>query len=526
MSFVKRQGKKLLNHLGQPFLLKGVGLGGWLLAEGYMWRFPKAGDRPRKIEKFISKHLGETYALAFWKNYRSHYICKADIRLIKESGYNSIRIPFNARHIFKNGLIDEVEFNYIDRMIEWCESYELYVILDMHGAPGGQTGSNIDDSINDLPELFIYKHYQDEAVALWRMIAKRYKDNPWIAGYDLLNEPLPEWFSQYNNKVIPLYKRMIEAIRQVDLNHMIILEGLHWSTDLSIFDERLDENILLQFHKYWNNPDVESIQDFLDLRERLEVPLFMGEGGENNVDWYTGAFHLYDSLDISWNFWTYKKMDNTNSLISVDKPKEWDLLVEYLEEKKVVDPLKLKNILDQYLNSIRFENSSYNKKVTHALQRQQPLLIPSIFYDFDGPNNSFASKNNKPNKIAFRESDNVSMIMINPGQEKVKFNHSHGEMWGEENRTAVVLTEGDWLNYSFSTEARKEYQFSLKLSTIGKSSIAIETRCDSKVIHDIETIDYSVYDGMISCNPKETLKLRVLKGCIQLEALSIGTTIE
>jgi endoglucanase len=67
-----------------------------------------------------------------------------------------------------------------------------------------------------------------------------------------------------------------------------------------------------------------ALQKFLRLRDEWNVPIFMGEGGENNKEWYSGAFALYEELDISWNFWTYKKMDTTNSMVSVNKPKEWD----------------------------------------------------------------------------------------------------------------------------------------------------------------------------------------------------------
>lgn len=150
------------------------------------------------------------------------------------------------------------------------------------------------------------------------MLAERYKDEWIVAGYDLLNEPLPEWFAEHNDQVMPLYREIIAAIREVDARHMIILEGVHWATDWSIFEEKPgnelpDQNLMLQFHKYWNNPDTESIQKYLDAREQLNVPLFMGEGGENNKDWYAGAFRLFEDHGISWNFWTWKKLDTDNS---------------------------------------------------------------------------------------------------------------------------------------------------------------------------------------------------------------------
>jgi hypothetical protein len=177
----------------------------------------------------------------------------------------------------------------------------------------GQTGANIDDSANDLPELFTEEANQDLCVEMWRLLALRYALKPALAGYDLLNEPLAPPFADLAPRVMPLYRRIRDAIRSVDPRHLIILEGTRWASDLQIFRDLekggFDDNWMLQFHKYWNDPYEASIQGFLDIRERLQVPLYMGEGGENNLDWYTAAFPMLESKEISWNFWTYKKMD-------------------------------------------------------------------------------------------------------------------------------------------------------------------------------------------------------------------------
>lgn len=105
---------------------------------------------------------------------------------------------------------------------------------------------------------------------------------------------------------------------------MMTAEGLHWATNFSCFTEVIDDNILLHFHKYWSNPDKESIKAYVDKREGLGVPIFMGEGGENSLAWYFEAFRLYEQHDIPTNFWSYKKMETKNSVISFDKPDKWD----------------------------------------------------------------------------------------------------------------------------------------------------------------------------------------------------------
>jgi endoglucanase len=315
IGFVRAEGSKLVNDEGREIILRGVGFGNWLLPEGYMWKFPKEGDRPRRIEQMIENLIGSGKAVRFWELYYDRYIAEADIERIAAEGFNSVRVPINSRFLLEEGeslRVKEHHLAYIDRMIGWCRDHRLYVILDLHGAPGGQTGTNIDDSVNDHPDLFTDENNKLLTVGLWRMLAERYKDEWIVAGYDLLNEPLPDWFSNYNNQIIPLYKEIVKAIREVDTRHLIILEGVHWATDWSIFTEKIDDNLMLQFHKYWSNPDTESLRPYLDKREEWNVPIFMGEGGENSKDWYVEAFQLFEEHDISWNFWPWKKLDTKN----------------------------------------------------------------------------------------------------------------------------------------------------------------------------------------------------------------------
>ena len=170
---------------GAPLLLRGFGLGGWLLPEGYMWKFYTKCDRPRRIEALIEELCGAEYAASFWERYYDSYITEADIRLAAENGFNSVRLPFNARHLMEPGYLRR-----IDDCVRWCGRHGIYAILDMHAAPGGQTGQNIDDSERDLPELFMRPEHQDELCALWEMLAARYSGEAAVAGFDLLNEPL------------------------------------------------------------------------------------------------------------------------------------------------------------------------------------------------------------------------------------------------------------------------------------------------------------------------------------------------
>lgn len=439
---------------GEPYLLRGMGLGNWFLPEGYMWKFYTKCDRPRRIEKLIEELCGSDYAKSFWKKFYDSYITKEDIRWIKEQGLNSIRLPINARHMFWVNTDMEVFFHTemlekLDQCILWCQEFEIYIFLDMHAAPGGQTGTNIDDSRNDKPELFMESHYEELLIKCWELLATRYKDNPVVGGYDLLNEPLPEWNRQYNGKVIPLYRKLIEQIRAVDKKHMIILEGVHWASDFSIFSdmkkEELADNILLEFHKYWNNPDEESLEPFIKMAKEKEVPLWMGEGGENNLDWYTTAFPMYERNHIGWCFWSYKKMDTENSPVSYAEPKDWSILLDYLEGKGAVEKEKARQLFDTYLCSIA--KPYYREDVIRALLRKAPLTVPATAYD------AYAIKSQKIEGVEFRTSDPVSICFTDGHKGEPDWKRYGGEAQPLSERMEIVLKPGDALGYRIDGKA-------------------------------------------------------------------------
>ena len=173
--------------------------------------------------------------------------------------------------------------------------------------------------------------YYTKGLALWRKLANRYKDEWIVGGYDLLNEPIMpndgNTFDQHIPKLKQFYHDAIREIRKVDTRHMVSLEGQHWATTATIFDEPYDENMVLHFHRYACLPEQESIQHFLDCSNRQNIPLWLGETGENKIDWYSAYYPMMLSFGIGYNLWTWKKMENQNSPFSVRKPDGWEQIV-------------------------------------------------------------------------------------------------------------------------------------------------------------------------------------------------------
>src|SRR5260370_5977689 len=175
----------------------------------------------------------EEFRGGFWER----FITEADIERISDEGMNHVRLPINSRVVIgDDGELIEAGFALIDRLIEWCRRHELWVVLDLHGAPGGQTGTKIDDSPNGAPELFTDDRYRALTVKLWRAIARRYRDETAVAAYDLLNEPLPnEHQNTHADTLRDLYLELTAPIRKIDRHHVITYEGTHWAPNWEIF---------------------------------------------------------------------------------------------------------------------------------------------------------------------------------------------------------------------------------------------------------------------------------------------------
>jgi hypothetical protein len=101
--FLHTQGEDIVDEHGDKVMLRGVGLGNWMLSEGYMWKFGEAGDRQRKIEKIVSDLIGPERAAQFWKEYHQEYITEADIHRISELGFNSVRAVLDSRWFLSEG---------------------------------------------------------------------------------------------------------------------------------------------------------------------------------------------------------------------------------------------------------------------------------------------------------------------------------------------------------------------------------------------------------------------------------------
>jgi len=228
--FAHTEHKQIVDGAGKPLLLRATNLGNWLVPEGYMWLFQGGPQSPGEIRALVLELLGPEGSAAFWQKYRENYITREDIAFLHRAGFNAIRVPMHY-NLFES---DDAEgFKLLDRLIAWSRTENLYVILDLHAAPGGQTGANIDDSAG-YPWLYQSAQEQEHLIAIWRRLATHYRDEPAVLGYDLLNEPIPPFprLAPLNPSLEPLYKKLASEIRKVDAHHILFLGGAQWDGNL------------------------------------------------------------------------------------------------------------------------------------------------------------------------------------------------------------------------------------------------------------------------------------------------------
>lgn len=376
-SFYSVSGKDIITPDGKPVVLKGINLGHWMVPEGYMFRFEKISS-PRLIYDFFNILLGESEAQKFWSKFRALYITREDIALIQKAGFNSVRIPFHYK-LFVNdqGEMTGPGYALMDSAVSWCREYNLGVVLDMHCAPGGQTGDNIDDSYG-YPFLFESPEMQELTIRVWRELASRYAKESIVIGYDLLNEPIAHFFDKdkLNPLLEPLFKRITAAIREVDRNHIVFIGGAQWNSNFSVFGPPFDGKSVYTFHKYWTAAGKEVIQDYLDYRDKYNVPLYLGESGENTNEWITEFRQTLESESVSWCFWPYKKLESERGVVTIKVPDNYDQIKKfadgfdvsfaYIRDNKPAQEI-INRVLDEYLENLAVKNLIINHEYLKAL---------------------------------------------------------------------------------------------------------------------------------------------------------------
>jgi|LSQX01.3.fsa_nt_gb endoglucanase len=521
------EGRKLVNGEGEEIILSGVGFGNWLLPEGYMWAFRGPYDRPHRIEYLIRHLTGTEYANNFWKQFKDAYTTKRDIELIAEMGFNSVRIPFNWRVLMKDepGVeFEEDGFKLIDRCLDWCEEFNIYVVLDLHGAPGGQTGSNIDDCIDDIPRLFIDSESREKAIVLWEEIARRYKDRDIVAAYDLLNEPLrtslpnkPD--TEYlHPELVRFYDDCVAAIRRIDDRHAISIEGANWSSRTDTFYKSYDEKMIIHFHRYGNLPGEESYTEWIELSERMNAPIWLGESGENKDEWCTAMYPLGVKLGIGFNFWPWKKLTGLNSSpLEIKRPEDWDKITSFVSGGPRPSYKEAQEIFDEYLNNIKADNCHRNDNIVNSVLRRAPVTVMGT--DFDTGEDCCSGKRPKGNLYRYRSKTGMH---IKPRRGMVYSRGQHGFDSGWE-KLCLELNAGEWAIYSVNDISRG-VTVSVEAEADGAASMRVTLDADDAKENIVSFAGgkETITAQKIECSGDCRFKIECISGSIDIHSIKFS----
>lgn len=507
-NFLKTQNARIVNG-DKEVILRGIGLGGWMLQEGYMLQIYSDGTQ-HSIKNRIADLIGDDACNQFYDKWLQNHVTKADIDSLAKWGFNSVRLPMHynlytlpieAEPIKGQNTWLNKGFTMTDSLLTWCKANNMWLILDLHAAPGGQgKDANISDYDPSKPSLWESDENQLKTIALWHKLAQRYANEPAIGAYDILNEP--NWTFEGKNKngledtlnqpIWDLYKRITQAIREVDSHHLIFIEGNGWGNNYGGFPGPWDNNMAFSFHKYWNPNTKNDIAGFIAMREKYNMPLWLGESGENSNKWFTDAISLVETNNIGWAWWPLKKIGSVVCPLTIVPPTGYHKLVNYWNNgtnRPSRDEALV--ILTQVTENLKAQNCLSNQGVTDAMFRQIkdktarpytshtiPGIIAASDYDFGYANVAYADNDSERTGEEGKKATNKGGAYRNEGvdiepcadtnSQSVKFNLCH-------------IEDGEWTQYTIAASKKGRYKLAARVAADNANGI-MNVDCNGQTI--------------------------------------------
>lgn len=546
--FLHTDGRKMVNENGETVVLRGWGVGSWMNPEGFMiggvplfaevggfndFALPRRFERGRTMETTVRELAGTAYAKEFAKKWYHSYLSEEDIRLMADMGYNSVRLPVSARlFLAEEPEIQWIEggFAVLEQVLDWCEKYHVYAILDLHGAPGGQSALACDDGIDNRPHMFTEPESRERALLIWEEFAKRYHDRWIIGGYDLLNEPLsgPDC-----RKLLPelakFYDDVIPRIRKYDKNHMLTLEGSVFSMDMDIFDHEYDpecHNWCIHIHYYGFSPEVRTLYRFLDASLKNNVPIWIGEGGSDPVS-NSVFYEIAGAYDIGYAVWSWKRADDPkgdgSSAVTYPIPKKWDVMRDYIRNGGPRPSYKeSQEILDEMLEKMKPEYYTVDRTYNYYNLRQPGIRIPAVGFNQGSTKsngwiygNAFGYRTEEGMKMPLRPDAMPPQHVVVPTGEPLRKSSPLKDL-------CLELREGEAAAYTIR-DVKETCLVSATVRALGEKASVIVT-CTSEegkrevseiTVTGTETKEYDL--ASLSEGAEWTISLETKEGTVQLD---------
>ncbi|MDR1443823.1 MAG: glycoside hydrolase family 5 protein [Treponema sp.] len=393
-------------YQGKRIRLRGFGIGTWLSLEHFMIGLPAS---EKIIRSAFQDAFGQETAVRFFNTYQNTFLQEGDFKLLKSCGVNFIRIPFNYRLFTDDNNPDtflEEGFAVFDKLFALCAQYKIFALIDLHAAAGSQNPDWHSDNSNGVPLFWEYRVFRSQTVKLWGAIAGRYRGEPYLMGYDLLNEPAMASWRALNE----FYSEAIETIRRADKNHIIVLEGDCFSMDFSGLTPFDDDKLAVGFHYYptvWNpgllDPSLdrrvrkekiaEGLDRILNETKRFGWPVLCGEFGYAAKDCGSGAMQLLEdtlvlleSRQLDWLLWCYKDIGymgmtapcaaSTWLRLAGDISPEWNQHIEKAQAASLMD-MTADNWFPAISEDERYKLQFRLRACLYALQSRH-ILYPQL----------------------------------------------------------------------------------------------------------------------------------------------------
>lgn len=289
-----------------------------------------------ELESLLAKRFGADRKEDLLDIYRANYIRERDFEIIRSFGFNLIRLPFEYGLLLseKDSLVLKPGgLKWLDDAVRMAGEHGLYVILDLHGAPGRQS---VDHTTGRAGQnaLWTHREYQQQTAWLWKELASHFAGNGTVAAYDLINEPFGDYQTDAHlPQLVSLVEELYRAVREVDREHIIIvpgaLQGIEFYGDP---DEHGWENVAFTEHFYpglygGGEPSLETHARFIGrvIRPRaeylrtLDTSFLVGEfntvfarvGGPWMMRHY---YDLYGGMGWAATMWSYKLLQHQGGL--------------------------------------------------------------------------------------------------------------------------------------------------------------------------------------------------------------------
>jgi endoglucanase len=377
MDMLEVRGGRIVDRRGNQVRLRGTCVGGWMNMENFINGYPGS---EHGIRAAVAEVLGPEKGQFFFDRLLEYFFAEDDIKFLHGLGATVVRLPVNYRHFE----LDSAPFEYLeagfarlDKMVELCARGGMYVIIDLHAVQGWQNSDWHSDNGNRHAMFWTFRQFQDRFYALWREIARRYKGNPAVAGYNVMNEPVTaapdgrlgnmkykaDWAVM--NRI---YRRVVEEIRAIDPEHIVFLEGDYYSSLFAGLEAPFAPNLVYSSHNYnaagfgpgaypgtfqgekWDRSRQAAIlagHEGMQFSKKHNVPLWVGEFGAvyngpaterpDRLHAMDDQVDVYEEAKVHWTTWTYKDV-GVMGWVELDPESEYmRLIAPVIRAKKAMD---------------------------------------------------------------------------------------------------------------------------------------------------------------------------------------------